>query len=136
MKNIILALPVLFSVQAFALDLRNPADFEYIHCVMTQGSSRQIVTHYVVDVREPQRYQLHSARAAQGTKASALQRLRLVDPMLNQAQAAGYDIVWKSAPNRVQFNLQIMDDGGQTLKGYLVSDRKLTEIACRDVTLE
>ncbi len=103
---------------------------------MSHGPSRQMVTHYVIDVRQSERYQLHTARAVQGTKAQALQRLRLIDPMLTQAQASGFDVVWKSASGRIQFNLQIMDDGGQTLKGYLVSDRKPFEINCVDVALE
>ena len=102
---------------------------------MTQVSSRQIVTHYVFDVRQPERYRLYTARATQGTKAQDLARLRMVDPMVTQAQADGYDVVWKSAPNRVQFNLRITDNGGQNLLGYLVSDCKLVQISCRDVNL-
>ena len=80
---------MLFSVHAFALDLHHPADFEYVHCVTNLTSpvpSRQIVTHYVIDVRRPERLQLHSSRASKSTKAASLQRLRLIDPLLTQIE--------------------------------------------------
>lgn len=137
MKKSFLAFMLCFGAPFFAqADLQNPVEFEYIHCVAVQVPARQLTTHYVIDVRNPQRYQLSTARALQNAKASDLQRLRQIDPMLTQTQGNGYDIVWRSNPARLQFNLNIADDGGQTLIGNITAGRKVTAIKCLDVSLE
>ena len=120
-----------------ALDLRNAVDYEYIHCVPMHVAARKTTVHYVVDVRNQQKYQLYTATPAQqNVKAADLQRLRQIDPLMTQAQSESWDLVWKSNPSRLVFNLNIADSNGQLLIGTLTGNRRTVDIKCIDVVLE
>lgn len=138
MKSVLVfALGLVLAGSVFALDLKNAVDYEYIHCVPMQVAVRKTTVHYVVDVRNPQKYQLYTATPAQqNVKAVDLQRLRQIDPLVTQGQSESWDLVWKSNPSRLQFNLNIADSNGQLLIGTLTGNRRTIDIKCIDVVLE
>ena len=135
--NLVFVLGLLISGSALALDLKNAVDYEFIHCVPTQVAYRKTTVHYVVDVRNPQKYQLYTATPAQqNVKAVDLQRLRQIDPLMTQAQSESWDLVWKSNPSRLQFNLNIADSNGQLLIGNLIGNRRTVDVKCIDIVFE
>lgn len=138
MKSVLLfAMGLLGSVSATALDLKNAAEYEYVHCVPMQVAPRKTTVHYIVDVRNPQSYRLYTATPAQqNVKAADLTRVRQIDPLLAQGQSDSWDLVWKSNPARLIFNLNIADNGGQLLIGTLTGSRRTVDIKCIDVALE
>ena len=137
MKNLVFVLfaNFVFVASVHAVQISKPAEFEYIHCVAKSVAPAKPTTHYVFDVRDQASYKLYSARALPRLKIDRL-RLQLVDARIEQAGAEGYDMVWKSNVQRLQFNLLIHDNGGQILSGRLVSDRGTFEIGCIDASLE
>jgi hypothetical protein len=138
MKSVLVfAMGLVLSGSVLALDLKNAGEYEYVHCVPMQVAARKTTVHYVVDVRNPQKYQLYTATPAQqNVKAVNLQRLRQIDPLMVQTQSDSWDLVWKSNPARLQFNLNIADSNGQLLIGNLVGNRRAVDIKCIDIALE
>jgi phosphoribosylanthranilate isomerase len=137
MKKLIFFLTAnfVFVASVHAVQISKPAEFEYIHCVAKDAKPAKLTMHYVFDVRDQAKYQLYSSRALPRLKTDRL-RLQLIDTKIEQAGAEGYDIVWKSKVQRLQFNLLIHDNGGQILSGQLLSDRGAIEIGCIDASLE
>ncbi len=137
MKNMIyMSLTFLvFSSLAQATQISNQADYEFMHCKATTVKANEAITHYVIDVRDTENYKLYSALALPNVTAAQL-KLELVEDKIEQTVIDGYDLVWKSTAQGLQFNLIIQDNGGQGLTGQLISKSGAIEIGCIDASLE
>lgn len=134
-SSLVLFLNAILAHSSYAIEIVKLAEFEYMHCSVQSAPADQAVTHYVIDVRDPDQYKLYSAQGAASLNMMQL-KLRLIDERLQQSGTDGYDLVWKSGARALEFKLQIHDDGGQILSGQLVSGGKTSDIGCIDASLE
>jgi hypothetical protein len=128
---------MIFAVSArAALKIVNPEEFQFIHCVPSLVSSRTLVKHYVIDIRNERQHKLYSILAEKELKAKALRNLRLIDNRLLTNTITTVDVSWVSARNDLTFQLNILDNGGYSMDGTLTLAGVDTPVFCTDVSLE
>jgi hypothetical protein len=138
MKSFFTVLSIMiFAVSArAALKIVNPEEFQFIHCVPSTVSSKTIVKHYVIDVRNERQHKLYSMMAEKKLKAKELRNLRLIDNRLLTNTITTVDVSWVSARNDLTFQLNILDNGGYSMDGTLTLAGVEAPVFCIDLSLE
>lgn len=138
MKNLILFLTFVSSSGAGAqsLEIKNPREFEFVHCTVIAAKNVKRAAHYVIDIRDESAHKLYGENAKPQAKAAELKNLLLVDGNLIQNSLDSVDVSWVSKQKSMQFALNILDNGGQVLQGTVTSSGKTSQLMCRDAALE
>jgi hypothetical protein len=121
-----------------ALDLSKVSveELQYIHCVPALDKQTASVTHYVFDVREED-FSLYATSAQKSLKAKELVGLSQIESHVDQkVSAQDIDVQWRSAKNSLDFQLVIVDDGGQALEGTLINNGIRVPMKCVDAFIE
>lgn len=126
----------IFAAQAAEHNIQNPEELQYMHCMSSQKKASKLTKHYVVDIRNLDHPQLYLAIDIQKAKTTELKNLSLIDENLEIGENADVDVNWVSKNNKLVFLLNIMDNGGQLLKGKLVQGKTVTFVSCLDASLE
>ena len=123
-------------VQASDLTIRNPEEFQFVHCVTSFSNPNAKADHFVIDIRNENKHALYFDRAAAKTAAKNLKKLKLIDADLEVNTLKEFDVSWISKVNSLQFQLNIIDNGGYAMDGDLVKNGNSTPVSCTDSSLE
>lgn len=122
-----------------AKQLTNPKELRYFHCVPVEAKATDKVVHYVFDLRKNST-RLFVTSGLLTLKARELTGLSLVDSRVSADGSVGdiqADVIWNTAAyNGMSFQLDIQDNGGQTMAGKVVLAHETVAIYCGDVNLE
>lgn len=142
MKILSIVLVFTFSVFAFSktkrelVKIENPGEFEYMHCFSKSASDTDLITHYVIDIRNEHMHSLYKVNAPKKQKATELSHLVLVDSALLPNSVAGFDVSWVSKKVDMIFKLTILDTDGTYLEGDLQVVNQIIPIRCYEVQNE
>jgi len=144
MKKLIYTLIVLTAVtttsyakSAIQDRIKRAADYEYLHCKAKSADANQMITHFIVDIKNNSMNALYSQSGQAGLSATELSALRLLDNKLTDVNTDSQsDVSFVSVKNQMKFALIIQDTDGQLLDGKLTTSDSTLEIRCKDVTLK
>lgn len=142
MKIFVMMFVLIFSVFAFSkskrelIKIENPGEFEFMHCFSKSAQDTDLITHYVIDIRNDHLQSLYKVNALKKLKAIELNHLILVDSALLPNSVEGFDVSWVSKKADMIFKLTILDTDGTYLEGDLQITNKSVPIRCYEVQNE
>ena len=135
MKSFLVVLFFVSSAYADALVVKNPSPFEYIHCVAGDVNSKEIVPHYVIDLRQSDNHKLFWQVALANKKAKSLKNLNFIGAQLKQNVDLNSDVSWQTDKDLV-ISLNIIDNDGYALEGKMVNGSAQKTLNCKDASQE
>jgi hypothetical protein len=123
-----------FVSTASELNITDSGEFQFVHCVTSSPGLN--VDHYVIDIRNENKHALYFDTDKPKTNAKNLKNLKLIDTDLDINTLSDFDVSWISIRNSLVFQLNIVDNGGYVMDGFVVHLEKSVPVRCVDSSLE